>query len=64
MAGPAEANTGGFWRFNMGRWCATVIFVLLLAVLVPTILALSPLAWTLRAARAGLRTIKPGYAFR
>ena len=48
----------------MGRWCATAIFVLLLAALVPMILALSPLAWTLRAARAGLRTIKPGYAFR
>ena len=48
----------------MGRWWVTVIFVLLLAVSVPIILALSPLAWTLRAARAGFRTIKPGYAFR
>ena len=48
----------------MGRWCATVIFVLLLTALVPMILVLSPLAWTLRAARAGLRTIKPSYALR
>ncbi len=45
----------------MGRRWATAIFVLLLAALVPMILALSPLAWTLRAA---IRTIKPGYAFR
>ena len=48
----------------MGRWWATAIFILSLTALVPMILALSPLAWTLRAARAGLRTIKPGYAIR
>ena len=48
----------------MGRWCATGIFVLLLAASVPIILALSPLAWALRGARAGLRSIKPSYAFR
>ena len=48
----------------MGRWWSTAIFVLLLAALVPMILALSPLAWTLRGAKAGLRTIKPGYAYR
>ena len=47
----------------MGRLWATAIFVLMLAVLVPIILALSPLAWTLRAAKAGLRTIKSSYAF-
>ena len=48
----------------MGRLCATAIFFVLLAALVPLILVLSPLAWTLRGAKAGLRTIKPGYAFR
>ncbi|MCH8282422.1 MAG: hypothetical protein J4O03_16820 [Chloroflexi bacterium] len=48
----------------MSRWLVTGIFVLLLAASVPIILAVSPLAWTLRAARAGLRTIKLGYAFR
>ena len=47
----------------MGRWWATAIFVLLLAALVPIVLALSPLAWTLRAAKAGLRAIKPSNAF-
>ena len=45
----------------MGRWWVTWIFVFLIAASIPMILALCPLAWTLRAARAGLRSIKPRY---
>lgn len=45
----------------MIRWIKTGQWVLMLAICVPVVVAILPLAWTLRGARAALRTIKPGH---
>ncbi len=45
----------------MIRWMKTGQWVLMLAICVPVVVAILPLAWTLRAARAALHTIIPGH---
>ena len=45
----------------MIRWMKTGQWVLMLAICVPVVVAILPLAWTLRATSTALRTVKPGH---